>query len=74
MSEDGDAASANVEPNRLAISADSAANRAASCRGAAPKSVPASTIPAQTMPIQISLTRVIASMNASPLGPPVAPS
>jgi len=26
------------------------------------------------MPIQISLTRVIASMNASPFGPPVAPS
>jgi hypothetical protein len=31
-------------------------------------------MPAQAMPIQISLTRVMASMKAWPLGPPVAPS
>jgi hypothetical protein len=30
--------------------------------------------PEQTMPMQISLVRVIASMKASPLVPPVAPN
>ncbi len=74
MSDNADSASANAAPNLLAISADKPASSAASRRGAAPNSVPARTMPAHTMPIQISLTRVIASVKASPLAPPTAPS
>jgi hypothetical protein len=51
-----------------------APNTVASRRRAPPKSVAASTTPAQTIPMQISLARVTASINASPLAPPVAPN
>jgi hypothetical protein len=74
VSDDVDPAGANVAPKPSTISADTAANTAASRRRAPPKSIPASTIPAHTIPIQVSLTLLIASMNASPFGPPVAPS